>query len=88
MSIGIKLGRGVGALGALAVHGAVRSVEGLGTFGSDIVTGVEQGYESKSAYLAMPVEVRKAQRDAARAELAQRRAPIAAAPAKAKRATA
>ena len=76
MSIGIKLGRGLGSLGAIAVHGAVKGVEGLGQFGSDVVTGVEQGYEAKSAYLAQPAEVRKAQREAARAALAQRSAPI------------
>jgi hypothetical protein len=74
MSIGIKLGRFVGAAGALAVHGAERGVAGLGQFGSDVVAGVGEGYDAKAAYLALSPEQRKAQRDAI---LAERAAPIA-----------
>ena len=43
-SIGIKLGRGLGKIGALAVEGAFLTATSAGKFGADVVTGVETGY--------------------------------------------
>ena len=51
MSIGIKLGKSIGVLGALAVEGAVRGATGLGAFGSDLIDGAELGYTEKHAAL-------------------------------------
>ena len=83
MSFGNKVGRGIGALGAFAVEGAVRGATGLGSFGSDLVDGVEEGYTEKSAALLMSREARAAKLKAAKdAAIAARSAPIEAAPAK------
>jgi hypothetical protein len=77
MSFGIKLGRGIGAVGALAVHGVLKGVENAGTFGADVVQGVGEGYDAKTAFLALSPEQRKALVETKRAEIAaQRRAPI------------
>ena len=53
MSLGNKLGRGVGITGALLVHGAHRAAIGAGRFGEDFVAGVETGYEEKAAALVL-----------------------------------
>lgn len=70
MSLGNKLGRSLGVLGALAVEGAVRGATGLGQFGSDVVDGAEVGYAEKHAALLVTREQAKADRDA-RIKLAQ-----------------
>jgi hypothetical protein len=80
MSIGIKLGRAIGTVGALTAHGVVAGFEGLGEFGGNVVTGIEEGYDEKSAYLALPVDQRRALKAEAQALKAQRAAPIGAAP--------
>ena len=51
MSIGNKLGRAIGAAGALCVEGTVRGANGLGRFGTDVVAGAEAGYDEKRAQL-------------------------------------
>ena len=51
MSIGHKLGRAIGTLGALAVEGSVRGATGLGKFGEDVLAGTTEGYEEKAAAL-------------------------------------
>lgn len=56
MSFGIKLGRGLGVVGALAVEGAVRGASGLGQFGADVVTGAEAGYAERHAQLLVTRE--------------------------------
>jgi hypothetical protein len=70
MSFGTKVGNLIGATGALAVHAAVRGAELTGEFGTDVLTGVGEGYEKKAAHLALPPEVRKAMRAEARAKIA------------------
>jgi hypothetical protein len=64
MSLGNKLGRSIGVLGALAVEGAVRGATGLGQFGSDVIDGAELGYTEKHAALLITREQAKADRDA------------------------
>lgn len=50
-SIGIKLGRGLGKVGALAVEGVFLTATSAGKFGADVVTGVETGYAEKREQL-------------------------------------
>lgn len=72
MSFGIKVGRAIGTVGALAVEGAVRGATGLGRFGSDVVDGAEAGFNEKHAALLVTrkaaEERRKAFVEAKRAE--------------------
>ena len=44
MSIGIKLGRAIGTVGAYALEGAVRGAQGAGTFAQEVAHGAEVGY--------------------------------------------
>lgn len=92
MSLGNKIGRGLGVVGALAVEGAVRGATGLGQFGADVIDGAETGYAEKHAALL----VSRAEADARKAAaIAARKAahvaalnpqPMVAAPQPAKRA--
>lgn len=49
MSIGLKLGRALGAGAALVGEGAIRAANGAGRFGQDLVTGTEEGYTTQAA---------------------------------------
>lgn len=49
MSIGIKLGRAIGASAALIGEGAIRAASGAGRFGNDLVEGSQLGYAEQSA---------------------------------------
>lgn len=85
MSFGIKVGRALGAAGALVVEGAVRGATHAGQFGADVVSGAETGYADKHAELlvtrAEGVKRRDAMLAAKRAELqAQHTAKMAVAP--------
>lgn len=66
-TVGVVIGRGIGRLGAYALEGAVRSAQGAGRFGADIVTGAETGYAEQRevlltsrAKLALDREAKKA----------------------------
>jgi len=71
MSIGIKLGRALGAVGALAVEGAVRGAAATGGFAVDVMEGAELGYAEKHAQLLI---TRAAADERRRALLAAKRA--------------
>ena len=64
MSLGNKLGRGLGIAGALVVEGAVRGATGLGQFGADVVEGAEAGYAERHAALLITRAENTARRDA------------------------
>lgn len=65
MSIGNKLGRAIGATGALLVEGSVRGASGLGRFGADVVAGAEEGYDEKRAALLITRAANEVKRKAA-----------------------
>ena len=65
MSLGNKLGRGIGTLGAFAVEGAVRGASAAGQFGADVVEGASQGYTEKHAALLVTRAQQKVAREAA-----------------------
>jgi hypothetical protein len=67
MSIGLKLGRGIGVVGALAVEGAVRGATGLGRFGEDVIAGAQEGFDEKHAALLKSRAEREVKLAAARA---------------------
>ena len=49
MSLGLKLGRAIGAGAALVGEGAVRTALGAGRFGNDLVEGTQLGYAEQAA---------------------------------------
>lgn len=51
MSVGNKIGRALGTIGALAVEGTVRGAQGAGRFGQDVVAGTEAGFAEKRVEL-------------------------------------
>jgi hypothetical protein len=65
MSIGIKLGRAIGAGAALVVEGSVRGATGLGAFGADVIEGAEIGYAERHAALLVTRAANDARRQAA-----------------------
>lgn len=71
MSLGLKLGRAIGAGAALVVEGSVRGANGLGRFGADVVAGTEEGYEKRHAQLLVSRAAKTAARDAALAAARQ-----------------
>jgi hypothetical protein len=84
MSIGIKVGKFIGAAGAVVVDGVHYAAVGAGGFAQDVVSGVELGYEEKAAKLVVMREAKaaayKAKRDAAIALTAKAEPVVAAAP--------
>lgn len=88
MSFGIKVGRAVGVIGALAVEGAVRGATGLGGFAQDVATGAELGYTEKHAELLLTRAAKEAERKAKiaayAAQLASKTEPVVTAPVVAK----
>ena len=49
MSIGLKLGRAIGAGAALVGEGVVRAAHGTGRFGHDLIEGSQLGYTEQAA---------------------------------------
>jgi hypothetical protein len=87
-SLGLKLGRAVGTIGAYAVEGAVRGFHHAGQFGEDVVTGADVAYTEVGARLVASREEAYAKADAARAAHAKAHTAKMAAPASGKRAAA
>ena len=69
MSIGHKVGRAIGVVGALAVEGTVRGAMAAGQFGADALEGAEAGYTERSAQLLASRELKLAKAKAARKAL-------------------
>ncbi|MBS0453980.1 MAG: hypothetical protein JSS14_21980 [Proteobacteria bacterium] len=51
-SIGFTLGSALGKGAAYAGHAAIRTAQGTGRFGQDVLSGTTAGYAEKSAQLA------------------------------------
>lgn len=64
MSLGNKLGRAVGTIGAFAVEGSIRGATGLGQFGADLAEGAQQGYAEQHAALLITRAEHKASYEA------------------------
>ena len=66
MSVGHKLGRGLGHIGAFVVDASIRGATGAGRFGEDLVAGAQEGYTESAAE-------RKVRREAAMAAMQAKR---------------
>lgn len=81
MSFGIKVGRAIGVVGALAVEGVVRGATATGGFAVDVMEGAEVGYAEKHAALLVTRAEGEARRKALlEAKRAEHKARMAAAP--------
>lgn len=52
MTIGITIGKTIGASAAYAVEGAIRAGKYTGQFGKDVAAGTKDGYTTKREELA------------------------------------
>ena len=80
--VGVKVGRGLGFVGATLWKGTVMAAEGLGEAGEGFLEGAESGWEDRSKAMDLAQAQRKAKVAAAIAAAlaaeAQQAAPIAA----------
>ena len=69
-NVGVKLGRGVGIVGATLWKGTVLAANGLGELGEGFAEGVESGWEDRCAAMDLADAQRKALRLAKAQEMA------------------